>query len=183
MERSDIIVSEEREVYIYGTELMLSTIAGVLALVIVSICLGAYLQWLPYLAGFIPLRLFGGGYHAKSHKACILTFTSTYLICSILIRYCKSVQPSIVILSFICLIIIMVFSPVEAQNKKLDQSHRITNRTNSLVLAGINTLITIFYASNTINSNIVVTTYLSGYICAGLFMIIAVLTERNKERK
>lgn len=183
MEQYNIVDSEEREVYIYGTELLLSTITGVLVLIIVSACTGMYFHWFPYLSGFIPLRLLGGGYHAKSHKDCILTFTSTYLICIVLIKYYQSVKSSVVFFSFTCFLIIMLFSPVEAHNKELSKSRRTTNRTKSLVLGLLNTLITVFYASNTIKNKIWVTTYLSGYISAGLFMLTAVLTKRIEERK
>lgn len=183
MEQYDIVDYEEREVYVYGIELLLSTITGVLLLIIVSACTGMHFQWFPYLAGFIPLRLLGGGYHAKSHKDCILTFTSTYLICIVLIKCCQVDKSSIVFLSLICFLIIIFFSPVEAHNKELSKSRRTTNRTKSLVLGLLNTLITVFYASNTMKNNIGVTTFLSGYISAGLFMLTAVLTKRIEERK
>lgn len=76
---SDIIQDTQKNIYAYGPDLLISSIAGALALIVASVLLNEPLSWIPYLAGFVPLRLAGGGYHAKSHWTCIFTFTSVYI--------------------------------------------------------------------------------------------------------
>lgn len=182
MEHINIINKDEREVYIYGTELMLSSIVGILALIFASICTGKYFQWLPFLIGFVPLRLLGGGYHAKNHRGCIITFTSVYLVCTILTETVKIEKPMIVMFSFLVFFTIFLFSPVEAKNKTLNISVRTTNRRKSIVLALINAIITTLYVSNIIGDNIWITTYLTGFISAGMFMLIAALSRKEDKK-
>lgn len=183
MEKIDIINAEEREVYIYGTELMLSSIVGILALIFVSVCTGKYFQWLPFLMGFVPLRLLGGGYHAKNHQCCIMTFTSAYLICTILTETIKTVKVMILIFCLLVFFIIYLLSPVEAKNKVLNTAVRTTNRRKSIVLALVNTIIATLYISNIIRDNIWITTYLTGFISAGMFMLIAALSRKEDKNE
>lgn len=179
MEHINIINKDEREVYIYGTELTLSSIVGILALIFVSICTGNYFQWLPFLMGFVPLRLLGGGYHAKNHRSCIITFTSVFLVCTVLTETIKKEKPILVMLSFLVFFIIILFSPVEPKNKTLSISTRTTNRRKSIILALINAIITILYVNNNIKNSIWITTYLTGFISAGIFMFIAALSRKE----
>ena len=37
-------------------------------------------MWIPYLIGFVPMRILGGGHHAKTHFSCILFFSTFYLL-------------------------------------------------------------------------------------------------------
>lgn len=182
MEHINIINKDEREVYIYGTELMLSSIVGIFALIFASICAGKYFQWLPFLIGFVPLRLLGGGYHAKTHRGCIIAFTSVYLVCTILTESVKSEKPLFVMFSILVLFTIFLFSPVEAKNKTLSISIRTTNRRKSIVLGLINAIITTLYVSNIIRDSIWITTYLTGFISAGIFMLIAALSRKEDKK-
>lgn len=181
MVQYDIVDPEEREVYIYGIELMLSTATGIILLIIVSGLAEVPSQWFPYLAGFIPLRLLGGGYHAKSHKSCILTFTLTYIICLALIDHFRPIKLSVILLSSISFFVVVLFSPVEAKNKALNKSLRTTNRRKSIFLGLFNTGITILYAASIIKNSIWITAYLTGYISSGLFMLAAVLQNEVEE--
>ena len=78
MENQGVIASKTIPIYAYGLELLYSSLAGVVALIIISAILGKPFLWIPYLAGFVPLRLSGGGYHAKTHFHCIFTFSLLY---------------------------------------------------------------------------------------------------------
>lgn len=181
MEHINVINKEEREVYIYGTELMLSSIVGILALIIVSVCIGQCFQWLPFLVGFVPLRLLGGGYHAKNHRCCILTFTVIYVVCTILTKTIQTAKVIIAIFSIPVFFTICFFSPVEPENKVLSIAVRATNRRKSILLAVFNAIIAFLYLSNIIGDHIWITTYLTGFISAGILILIVVLT-RNEDQ-
>lgn len=181
MEHINVINKEEREVYIYGTELMLSSIVGILALIIVSVCIGQCFQWLPFLMGFVPLRLLGGGYHAKNHRCCILTFTAIYVVCTILTKTIQTAKVIIAIFSIPVFFTICFFSPVEPENKVLSIAVRATNRRKSILLAVFNAIIAFLYISNIIVDHIWITTYLTGFISAGILILIVVLT-RNEDQ-
>lgn len=66
------ISEERRAIYEYGFELLFSTatcIAGILLLSLLGNCIRQAIVFLLY---FIPIRIFGGGYHAKSYRSCFL---------------------------------------------------------------------------------------------------------------
>ena len=75
MSERRIIEAKTIHIYTYGLELLFSSLAGVVALIIISTANGKAFLWIPYLAGFIPLRLSGGGYHASTHFRCIFIFS------------------------------------------------------------------------------------------------------------
>ena len=76
-----IIVSEEQmEICEYGLELIASGILNIIILVICSFCLHEEKFIVLYFLGFIPLRLFAGGYHADNHLNCCIIFAGIYLI-------------------------------------------------------------------------------------------------------
>lgn len=70
----------DREVYVYGLELIISTLAGVLSILVVSIMLSDIMAGLVFLLSFVPLRLFAGGYHASTYWKCFLISNVTYIV-------------------------------------------------------------------------------------------------------
>ena len=73
-----IISAEDRKVYEYSFEILISTVLSFLALAIVAIVSNTGLITLLYLLGFVPLRLIAGGYHAKTHFRCFIMLMITY---------------------------------------------------------------------------------------------------------
>lgn len=140
MADQSVIEPQKIHIYAYGLELLYSSLAGVMALVITSAVCGKPFLWIPYLVGFVPLRLSGGGYHAKTHFRCIFTFSLLYfLVLLVVILYAI---PAIICL-ITCLanlVIILFFSPVAAPNKPLKEGQCKTNRRNSLILGMANLL-------------------------------------------
>lgn len=134
MENQGVIASKTIPIYAYGLELLYSSLAGVVALIIISAILGKPFLWIPYLAGFVPLRLSGGGYHAKTHFHCVFEFSLLYSLVLLIVRAC--VLPMIVlpIVCTVTLVIILIFSPVTAPNKPLKECQHRTSRQNSITL-------------------------------------------------
>ena len=56
----------DREVYIYGIELIISTLAGLISIIGVSKLYSDTILGVVFIIFFVPLRLFTGGYHAKT---------------------------------------------------------------------------------------------------------------------
>ena len=56
-----IIQEDDREVYVYCFEILLSTLLSFIALAILSLISGTFLETLLFLLGFVPLRLVAGG--------------------------------------------------------------------------------------------------------------------------
>ena len=54
----------------YGLELMLSSIIEILFIIALSPFFGNFVQTLIFFIGFIPLRIYSGGYHADTQLRC-----------------------------------------------------------------------------------------------------------------
>jgi accessory gene regulator B len=183
MSKYGVIEEKSCRICAYGLELFFSSLAGVVVLIFLSAVQGNPHSWIPYLAGFVPLRLSGGGYHAKTHFRCIFTFSLLYLL---VLTIGHSFPIPAAVWPVICLInlaIIFLFSPVEASNKPLKVSQSTTNRRKSLFLGVINLfgcIASLFLQSA---HSQWVNMYFSGSSIAGLSMLLAVINNSNVERR
>lgn len=62
-----IVSDDMADIYIYGFELLISFFFSTIGVLIIGIILGRFLQTLMFLATFILLRSFTGGYHANTY--------------------------------------------------------------------------------------------------------------------
>ena len=60
----------DRDVYIYGIELIISTLAGLISIIGVSKLYSCTILGVIFIIFFVPLRLFTGGYHANTYGKC-----------------------------------------------------------------------------------------------------------------
>ena len=182
MSERSIIETGKVRIYAYGLELLYSSLAGVAALLIISAICGKPFLWIPYLAGFVPLRLSGGGEHAKTHFRCIFTFSFLYSLVLFTERLYPIPVKACLIACSINLVIILLFSPVAAPNKPLKESSRRTNRRNSLLLGLVN-LLGAFAAVFLFTPNGQwVNMYFAGSSMAGLSMLLAVIKKQERRK-
>jgi len=121
-----IIPSEDREVYEYSFEILISTLLGFIAIITISIITNTPVYTFLYLIGFIPLRLIAGGYHAKNHFRCFIILMTVYIVFIVLV---KTIPPgSILIVNLLCVltsvILVFKFSPSEDENKPISNEDR-----------------------------------------------------------
>lgn len=182
---SDQIIRENQiTIYTYGLELVFSSLAGILALVFVSFLGGKPFWWLPYLVGFIPLRLTGGGYHAGSHRNCIALFTVFYTINLSFFSFFIIPKGTWAIICTVNVLILYVFSPVEAKNKPLHVVKRKKNRKRSLLLGMLNlsVAVSLLILQSSIPSWLIL--YFAGSTMACVSIMLAVVINSfRKERQ
>ena len=126
MERANIS-KQRKAVFIYGCELTLSTIVSVLSIIILSIFLNAIYSSFVFLLVFIGIRLFAGGYHAKTYSHCFLLTNFVYLLSFLLSEYViiSLHRPIKTILLFISAAVILVLAPIRHKNHPLsEQTYR-----------------------------------------------------------
>ena len=70
-----MVDESKADAYVYGYELLISSVVSVLLVILVSAVCGDVRYSLSFLIGFIPQRIYIGGYHATSHTRCYLAFT------------------------------------------------------------------------------------------------------------
>jgi accessory gene regulator B len=75
---SDEKAKENRDIYVYGLDVLLSTAANILCVLAIGAVAGRFAATLIFLAGFVALRSVAGGYHASTHFRCFLIMLAAY---------------------------------------------------------------------------------------------------------
>lgn len=68
----------DRDIYVYGADVLLSTAANILCVLVIGAVAGRVLETLLFLAFFIALRSAAGGFHAATHLKCFLILLAAY---------------------------------------------------------------------------------------------------------
>lgn len=116
-----IIPNGCEEAYIYGVQLLLSTVLNVLCIAVISFFAGKPFAWIPFLVGFVPIRITAGGFHAKTPFRCFSFFCVLYSACMLLLNVVNDnlTIPWIIINSLIAMLVVYMYSPLPAANKPL----------------------------------------------------------------
>lgn len=139
-----IISENELPVYAYGLELLVSGVLNILVILAVSPFLGQWPAAAFFLAGFIPLRLFAGGYHADTHFHCILVFLGIYLVSVFL---CTTNVLLLGLFMAAEAALVYLLSPVESPNKEIPPRRRQINRRKSGYIVLFNLVVYGLYAA------------------------------------
>ena len=147
-----IISEDDRDVYVYSFEIMLSTLQSFLALAVLAIVFGSVLETMIFLTGFVPLRLIAGGYHAKNHFRCFLILMFVYSAFLLVLFYLplEFMLPVIVTSCLVSWVLVFLFAPSDDNNKPLTSEEtvrfrkksRITIVCYSVMLAAITVFVT-----------------------------------------
>ena len=70
------------EIYVYGFELIISSIVETGALLLVGFLISKFVETILFLVSFSSIRFFSGGYHANSYFKCdyCIYFSRVYII-------------------------------------------------------------------------------------------------------
>lgn len=77
--KKNLIDENDRDIYEYGLDYWVSVALSIAIIVLISIVLHTVAVTILFLYGFISLRIFCGGYHAKTRIKCLLSFLVLYL--------------------------------------------------------------------------------------------------------
>lgn len=120
-----------RDVYVYGIEVFISNFLNVLAIFIISCLLSDGIMGLVFLLVFCPLRVFTGGYHAKTYGKCFMVGNISFLIVYGLNDFLWAKIPLNVVW---CILVIVslyildgapIINPLQAVNERIQRrSHR-----------------------------------------------------------
>lgn len=140
-----IIREEDKEIVVYGLDALLSTLMNLIIILGLGLLLGQFLQTVVFLMSFAVLRVFAGGYHARTRIGCTASFIVIYLSGMALQYYTPAVlmKPLAIGLAAISLVSVFVMAPVEHPNRPFqDNEHQLFKRI-SRIIAGLQTLLVI----------------------------------------
>ena len=171
------------EIYCYGLELFFSSILNLLFLIIISVIFGIPFAFIPYLLGFIPIRVMAGGYHANAHWSCITVFSTAYILVLLMMQYHGNsmTQEFCVVISVISVLVIWCLSPLPAKNKPLSQLETMAYRKISLALCVLFFFVAVYQAVFFSNITRPIKLFFCGEGIAVLSLIVAKLISKQRE--
>lgn len=130
----NIICEEEKDVYEYGTNLILSEALTFILIILISMVFFKVIDAVVFLLTFCLVRIHCGGFHADKVSVCrgtmIVTFISTVQMSSLL----KSIEMrTLIALMAIGLVIMLPIIPVKHPNKVLSKKQRGSNKVKGII--------------------------------------------------
>lgn len=180
--KSEIIMMEYEEAYIYGVQLLLSTLINISFIALISTVVGCSYAWIPFLVGFIPIRVTAGGYHAKTPLLCSTVFCGTYSIGIMLLGTINDTGliPVCLFNSITAIVIVYLYSPLPAHNKPMSKIEMENKRTISIAIVSV--LFLAMVISATLKAGVGVMSYVSlGEMAATIFCYVAKLVQHSSK--
>ena len=115
------VMIKKEEIYVYGIELLISSLIGIVLDLGLSIGLGKVWSGVVFLAVFILVRQYTGGYHADTYVRCNMAFLLTYLLSVGIWTFCRQrdVKVAVWLILLGAYIAMAAIAPVENKNKPL----------------------------------------------------------------
>lgn len=144
--RTELLASDDRDLYIYGFFLLVSHAFFFLVTLIAGVLFGIPLESVVFYSVFMVIRRYAGGIHAKNEIVCTLLTTTSIFVSIGLIRCmhnCNCIIPLPLMLFFggIC---ILCFSPLDSEEKPLDSKEMSVYRKASIRFLVLFTLVALF---------------------------------------
>lgn len=179
-----VVKQSDVPLYRYGLELLLSTLANVLIIIVISIASGHTWAFVPYLLSFIPIRSFAGGYHAKTHWLCILLSTGVFLlsVAGMPLLFGKSSAVFCVSVGIISFVTIYLLSPVPARNKTLTSEEARRYRLISLGMGGMLLVLCIVFGGMGTTDRLAIKMLYCGELVA-MFLLIGGFQSNKRAKK
>ncbi len=129
--------AEDKSLYIYGLHQFWVTLLNLATAIAIGLLTGMLCEGILFLAVYIPLRKFAGGYHAKTELRCYVI--STILLCTALfsiysIEHIRIIIAALPLIFFAASIVIVFFAPVDNPNKPLDSTEYAVYRKQSRII-------------------------------------------------
>jgi accessory gene regulator B len=132
-----IIDEEQKPVYVYGFEIIISSLIGMIIVFSIGLVLGKLIEACIFYVIFVVTRTYTGGYHANSYFKCNMVFFSVYvsaLILTVALTYVYNIVIHIMIL-VIYLSAVLGLSPMENVNKPMNEEERAVNRKKCIAIS------------------------------------------------
>lgn len=129
-----VILKESFDIYVYGFEILLSSLFSVSVILVLGCLIGQFAQTLCFLLLFISLRSFTGGYHANTYLICAIVTFSVFLIVLSLSNLIVVSNLIYIFFAILGAVIIFMISPIENPNKKITKAQKNKFKIISVVL-------------------------------------------------
>lgn len=141
--KNKIVDIQHRDVYVYGLEVILLNCSLLIMFLIASMLCGAMLNFWAYLIFFLPIRIFSGGYHAKSSESCFVLSTLMYGLSIAITAFFPLMYQNWkwIVAGIISVVVILIFSPMINENNPLTKAQQKRNRIIVCILLAVDLVV------------------------------------------
>ena len=118
----------------YGIQQLLTLILNIVSFFIIGIIFHVILPTILFLLFYAILRIYAGGYHAKTPIRCYLFSNVIVILFAIIFQHLPMTHIGCSIFTLICAVFILCFSPVGCKNKPLSEKEKKHYRTRSIIV-------------------------------------------------
>ena len=134
---SGVIKEEDAEIYIYGINQILTSVLNVSSALIIGLIFGVFPEIAVFMAAYIPLRSFAGGYHAKTPLSCYVFSVIMLIVVSIGLKYLHLADWVYYAVLVAATLVVLVLSPVEDRNKPLAEIEQKVYKRRTILIAAV----------------------------------------------
>lgn len=174
------------DLYIYGLELLFSSVVSTILLLVFGIIVGALIESIIFIVVFSAIRIFAGGFHSRSFILCNIITVLNFVIILIIYRYFNVILFSPFVYSIVfglSFILCVLFAPIENNNNPIRDELKTKHKIKALIVLTIDIIVyfVCLYGFKMTQITILLLTLLS----VDVFMVIALFIKlrRNKNEK
>jgi len=164
--QQNIITNEQYEICRYGFQQGMTVLLNFITIAVIGCIMHEFLHAMLFMAAFIPLRRYAGGFHAKTPVRCYLYSVGTVIAILLAIKLSMLTHPICVTIYAVAGTVIAVLAPIEDKHKPLDQTERSVYRKRTLIVAAIETAVFILSFALHMNGVLVCLTWAFAAVAA-----------------
>lgn len=146
--------TEEKEVYAYSIEVILSLILNLIILYETAYMIGKIPELIIFIVFFSGLRTYAGGYHARSHIECMTLSFIIFIISAMSSTWFITYGEFIMVVGIIVSnILIFKYAPSESENKPLGKNQKKRHMIISRGIVISYSVIILFFYINKVQTN------------------------------
>ena len=146
MLNNQIIEENKAVICRWGISHILDTVFNIATFLIIGILFKMPIETIIFTLGYIPLRIYAGGYHAKTPFRCWCLSNIILAVSLVMVQNAKKCYIAFGVLSLIAIVILIVFMPVEDLHKPLEQNDRKKYKKCGIVILVIEMFISVAFA-------------------------------------
>ena len=179
-----IINSDQADIYRYGFELLISSLAYGLIFILISLLCRCLIASLFFFSGFYIIRKFCGGFHANSYFKCHLLFAINHLLVILALKLIpQNVYYFVTIGIFLfASFVILFFAPVDHKNKRFVKNEYLHFRKCSVIYAIILLVFFIITLTKILPAHKIVLGFALGTLSASISMLSAKIINFKERR-
>ena len=181
MEKNGIIESDKKIVVKWGIRNILDTIFNVLTFAIIGLLMKMPLETVIFTLGYIPLRSYAGGYHAKTPFRCWIV-SNSILFSALMIVHCMSDHPFVLLIfALMSITALVILMPVSDIHKPLDNNDKHRYKITGIWIIFVEIAISFFFY--VIHHDHLTYSIFSDWILLSIMLILGEIKNRHYQNQ